>query len=209
MIFKTLLCCALLLGGCSSNRELAMDMPNRMEPVRIRSNESVKHSIVINSVTFSNKDMSALEKGFGRSMKSIVQNEFTNNNFRVLAREEIDAVINEDYFDKNIIGIVRKRNFTPSDYVVNLKITNVGVDFTGFWLPIVYNKLTHTIEFSVEMTIINNFTGEITGSSGSGRVSYNTQNLLIFIGDINVNVAIPLENALKMAIRNAILNAKI
>ncbi|MGL5716151.1 MAG: CsgG/HfaB family protein [Paraclostridium sp.] len=199
----------LAMSACTSNREYKLERPNRMIEVEYRSKEKAKKTVVINSVTFSNEEMTELNKVFGRSVKSIVQNEFSNNNFRVLAREELDAVSNEIYFNENIANIKRRSAFMPSDYIVNMKIVNASSEFSGVMIPIVFNKLTHAIEFSVELTIVNVHTGELIGSNGNGRTSYNTQNLMIFIGDINVPVNIPLENALRMAIRDAILKANI
>lgn len=196
-----------LLIGCGSNREYKMEMPNRMEEVAFRKDEN--KMVTISAVTFSNPGMDRVERAFGRSIKSIVQNEFSNNNFTVLAREELRAVMNEYYFNKEIRGIRDPPAFSGSNYTVNVKITNIGFDDTGILIPIVFNRLTHSIDISVEMTIIDNKTGQIIGSSGSGRVSYKTTNMLILIGDINVSYSIPLENALKLAVRDAILKARI
>lgn len=196
-----------LLVGCGSNADYKTEMPNRMEsaPYRLGRNDKV----VIGSVSITNPNMEKIERAFGKSIKSIVQVEFSNNSFTVLAREQLRTVINEYYFDKEIMGRNTEPAFLSSDYTVNVKIINIGFDDTGILIPILFNHLTHYIEISVEMEIIDNRTGIITGSSGSGKVSYKTTNFLILMGHINTSYAIPLELALKLAVRDAILKANI
>lgn len=197
----------LLMTGCSGSKRYTVETPNRIEIIEYR--QGPRKVIAVSDVSFSNPDMRKVERAFGKSLKTIVQNEFSNNNFTVLARSELLDVMNEYYFNKEIIGMKVGHAFEPSEYTVNVKIINIGLGDSGVIIPLLFNHLNHYVEISTEVTIINNRTGEIIGSSGTGYVSYTTTNFLILIGDLNSSYSIPLENALKLSIRDAILKSKI
>lgn len=195
------------LLGCSTSREYTLEKPDRLKDISYRVGN--QYSVVVGDVEFSNPELASSEKMFGKSLKMIFQNELRNNKFTVLSREELVQVMREYAFSTSLGNGPMMRNFKVSDYTMVLKITNIGIDDSGILIPIVFNVLDHSIEISVELSMIDNRTGQIYGSSGSGKVSFKTWNTLILIGDLNVSYSVPLENALKLAIRDAIIKLKI
>lgn len=192
--------------GCSS-KEYKLENPNRLKDVGYRVGN--QYDVVVGDVEFSNPELASSEKMFGKSLKTIFQNELRNNDFRVLSRDELLQVMREHAFSTTLSNGAINPHFSVSDYTMALKITNIGLDDSGILIPIIFNSLEHSIEISVELSMIDNRTGTIYGSSGSGRVSFRTWNALILMGDLNVSYSVPLENALKLAIRDAIIKLRI
>lgn len=197
----------LSLLGCSTSREYTLEKPDRLKDINCRVGPS--YSVVVGDVEFSNPELSSSEKMFKKSLKMIFQNELRNNKFTVLSRDELVQVMREYAFSTSLGNQEMHRNFYVSDYAMVLKITNIGIDDSGILIPILFNVLDHSIEISVELSMVNNRTGQVYGSSGSGRISFKTWNTLILIGDLNVSYSVPLESALKIAIRDAIIKLKI
>lgn len=190
-----------------SNKNIKIDSVDRFENINYRVGQ--QYTVVVGDVEFTNPELATTEKMFDKSLKTIFQNELRNNNFNVLARDELNSVMKEYSFSNTLGNKKLNRNFKVSDYTMTLKITNIGIDDSGILIPIVFNMLDHSIGISVELSMINNRTGVVYGSSGTGRTSFKTWNTLILIGDLNTSYSVPLESALKMAIRNAIIKLKI
>lgn len=171
----------------------------KIQSVKIGQGRTVN----IVSFTSSYDNEKNLEKTFGKSLLTIAQSEFSNSGFNVVERNEMDSVVEEHIFSKQMTNIPLKTKMIPAKYNVYIKIVNMQVSSGGIWIPIIYTDADFYVETSLEIKLVDNETGIIKIKNGNAITSKNEKNFLLLFGDLGVNI----NNAIEFSLRNAIRDA--
>ncbi|MHA4987719.1 hypothetical protein [Cetobacterium somerae] len=171
----------------------------KIQSVKIGQGRTVN----IVSFTSSYDNEKNLEKTFGKSLLTIAQSEFSNSGFNVVERNEMDSVVEEHIFSKQMTNIPLKTKMIPAKYNVYIKIVNMQVSSGGIWIPIIYTDADFYVETSLEIKLVDNETGIIKIKNGNAITSKNEKNFLLLFGDLGVNI----NNAVEFSLRNAIRDA--
>lgn len=201
VINRLLLMAIMLLAlGCSyKTPKVVKNDYTKIQSSKIGQGRTVN----IVSFTSSYDNEKNLEKTFGKSLLTIAQSEFSNSGFNVVERSEMESVVEEHIFSKQMTNIPLKTKMIPAKYNVYIKIVNMQVSSGGIWIPIIYTDADFYVETSLEVKLVDNETGVIKIKNGNAVISKNEKNFLLLFGDLGVNI----NNAVEFSLRNAIRDA--
>ncbi|MGL5055860.1 MAG: hypothetical protein ACRC6A_00575, partial [Fusobacteriaceae bacterium] len=119
-------------------------------------------------------------------------------------RAELDTVIEEHMFSKNMTSRSLASNMIPAKYTLSMKLNNIQSSTSGIFLPLIYIDKNNEIECSVELKLIDNNTGVVKTRSGHAVVVLNSKNILLFFGDLTSSTNSGLEFSIRSSIRDAL-----
>lgn len=190
----------LLALGCGyKTPKVVKNDYTKIQSVKIGQGRTVN----IVSFTSSYDNEKNLEKTFGKSLLTIAQSEFSNSGFNVVERNEMESVVEEHIFSKQMANVPLKTKMIPAKYNVYIKIVNMQISSGGIWIPIIYTDADFYVETSLEVKLVDNETGVIKIKNGNAVTSKNEKNFLLLFGDLGVNI----NNAVEFSLRNAIRDA--
>lgn len=190
----------LLALGCGyKTPKVVKNDSTKIQSVKIGQGRTVN----IVSFTSSYDNEKNLEKTFGKSLLTIAQSEFSNSGFNVVERNEMESVVEEHIFSKQMTNVPLKTKMIPAKYNVYIKIVNMQISSGGIWIPIIYTDADFYVETSLEVKLVDNETGVIKIKNGNAVTSKNEKNFLLLFGDLGVNI----NNAVEFSLRNAIRDA--
>ncbi|MCQ8213380.1 hypothetical protein NON08_12800 [Cetobacterium somerae] len=190
----------LLALGCGyKTPKVVKNDYTKIQSVKIGQGRTVN----IVSFTSSYDNEKNLEKTFGKSLLTIAQSEFSNSGFNVVERNEMESVVEEHIFSKQMTNVPLKTKMIPAKYNVYIKIVNMQISSGGIWIPIIYTDADFYVETSLEVKLVDNETGVIKIKNGNAVTSKNEKNFLLLFGDLGVNI----NNAVEFSLRNAIRDA--
>lgn len=162
-------------------------------------------TVWIASADMGDKRTDVLDRVFGNNfLRTVTQDEMYKSGFEVVERAEMDKVMEEHLFSQHMANTRLESNFIPARYTVSMKLINIESTVGGVFIPILYINADTNIETSVEVKLIDNVTGITKTMAGNATVVINTQNLLLFFGDLATPTYAGIEYSVRSAIRDAL-----
>lgn len=162
-------------------------------------------TVWIASADMGDKRTDVLDRVFGNNfLRTVTQDEMHKSGFEVVERAEMDKVMEEHLFSQHMANTRLESNFIPARYTVSMKLINIESTVGGVFIPILYINADTNIETSVEVKLIDNVTGITKTMAGNATVVINTQNLLLFFGDLATPTYAGIEYSVRSAIRDAL-----